>query len=172
MITKKLGFITGAIALTTVGTMAAFGQLPGTSDASADTSDAAASSMADGQTITVYKSPTCGCCQSWVEHLETHGFETDVVDTDDLYEIKQEEGVPRQLSSCHTAVIDGHVIEGHVPAADILAYLESPVFEDGGLSVPGMPQGSPGMETGRVDDYQVVAFDEQGQFQVFREYTD
>ncbi len=170
MITNKLGFVVGAIALTTVGTMAAYVQFSTTSE-TAEAASTTNAALAEAQPITVYKSPSCGCCQSWVEHLETHGFETDVVNSDALYDIKQEQGVPRQLSSCHTAIVDGHVIEGHVPAADILAYLENPVFANGGLAVPGMPQGSPGMETGRVDDYQVVAFDAQGKAQVFREYT-
>lgn len=171
MNTKKLGLITGAVAVTTVGAVVAFGQFSTETAKAGDFSFAADTAMADGQAITVYKSPTCGCCQSWVEHLEAHGFQAEVVNTDTLYEIKQEQGVPRQLSSCHTAIIDGYVVEGHVPAADILAYMNDPVFAEGGITVPGMPQGSPGMETGRVDDFQVVAFDESGQARVFREYA-
>lgn len=122
--------------------------------------------------ITIYKSPNCGCCQSWAEHLAAKSFETRIVDTDNLNEIKQKHDVPRDMASCHTALIDDLVIEGHVPANDIVAYLEDPQFNTVGLSVPGMPHGTPGMETGRKDDYQVIAFSANGQQRVFREHKD
>ena len=126
----------------------------------------------DGRAITIYKSPSCGCCQSWVEYLEANGFETKIVNTNNLYEIKQKHNVPREMASCHTALINDLVIEGHVPASDILAYLENPQFNIIGLSVPGMIQGSPGMETGKKEEYQVIAFSANGQQSVFREYKD
>lgn len=122
--------------------------------------------------ITIYKSANCGCCQSWAEHLAANGFETRIVETNNLNAVKQEHGVTRDMASCHTALIDGLVIEGHVPAGDILAYLENPQPDTTGLSVPGMPHGTPGMETGRKDDYQVIAFNANGQQRVFREHTD
>lgn len=122
--------------------------------------------------ITVYKSPSCSCCTGWAEHLERNGFEVNVKDTNNINEIKIKHRVPREMSSCHTALIDGLVVEGHVPAADIVAYLENPQFNTVGLSVPGMVQGSPGMETGTKEDYQVIAFRANGQKSVFREHKD
>lgn len=130
------------------------------------------SNDADVRAITIYKSPSCGCCQSWAEYLEANGFETKIVNTNNLYEIKQKHNVPREMASCHTALINDLVIEGHVPATDILAYLENPQFNIVGLSVPGMVQGTPGMETGKKEDYQVIAFSANGQQSVFREYKD
>ncbi len=95
--------------------------------------------------IQVYKSPWCGCCAAWVDHLERNGYGAVVHDVETLTTIKQMAGVPRDLRSCHTAIIDGYVVEGHVPAAAIDRLLaERPDIH--GLSVPGMPQGSPGME--------------------------
>jgi hypothetical protein len=73
----------------------------------------------DLKTITVYKSPTCGCCTKWVNHLQDNGFKVEAINRKDMNGIKSEAGIPRQLASCHTAIIDGYVIEGHVPAADI-----------------------------------------------------
>lgn len=95
-----------------------------------------------------------------------------VEDTNNINEIKMKHEVPREMASCHTALIDDLVIEGHVPAADIVAYLENPQFNTVGLSVPGMVQGSPGMETGTKQDYQVIAFRANGQQSVFREHKD
>lgn len=138
----------------------------------AEATASVASNSASGPAITMYKSPNCSCCQSWAEHLDAHGFEISIVETDNLNEVKQEHGVPRSMASCHTALIDDLVIEGHVPADDIVAYLENPQFNTVGLSVPGMPHGTPGMETGRKDDYQVLAFNSNGQTRVFSEYKD
>ncbi|MBD3639511.1 MAG: DUF411 domain-containing protein [Marinobacter sp.] len=168
MKTQKLALYTGVAAIVIAAgatTLAIQADEPTQSTASIATNGKA------GPTITIYKSPSCGCCQSWVEHLEANGFETDTIDTNNINEIKQANGVPREMASCHTALIGDVVIEGHVPAADILAYLENPQFNTIGLSVPGMVQGSPGMETGRRDDYQVIAFRANGQQSVFREYT-
>ncbi len=137
-----------------------------------ESSAAQASTGEAGPAITIYKSPNCGCCQSWAEHLDANGFETTIVETDNLNEVKQSHGVPRDMASCHTALIGDLVIEGHVPASDIVAYLEDPQFSTVGLSVPGMPHGTPGMETGRKDDYQVIAFSANGQQRVFREHKD
>ena len=119
----------------------------------------APTSQAEGPAIRVHKTPWCGCCGDWVAHLEANGFEVTVVEQEDLTPVKDLLGVPRPLGSCHTAQVDGYVIEGHVPAADIRRLLlERP---DGvrGLAVLGMPVGSPGMEMGdRRDPYDVVAF--------------
>jgi hypothetical protein len=119
-------------------------------------------------TVQVYKSPTCGCCANWVTHLQQHGFTTRVTETDDVAAIKAQRGVPARVQSCHTAVVDGYVIEGHVPAADVQRLLkERPAVV--GIAVPGMPIGSPGMEVPgqKPQKYDVVAFDKQGQTRVF-----
>ena len=119
--------------------------------------------------VTVYKSPTCGCCGAWVNHLEDNGFDVDVVNHQDVSTYKQKLGVPEHLYSCHTAVVDGYVIEGHVPASDIRRMLTEKRSVRG-LSVPGLPHGSPGMETGRVDHYKVLTFDEHQNTHVFSSY--
>lgn len=107
--------------------------------------------------ITVYKSPTCKCCTGWVEHMRKHGYKVIVKETVDMDAIKADLGVPRELGSCHTAIVGKYVIEGHVPAADIdLLLKKKPKIA--GIAVPGMPAGSPGMEVGRVDRYDVVTF--------------
>ena len=106
----------------------------------------------------VYKTETCGCCDDWIDHVKEAGFKVESTNLRDLNSKKQELGLPYELASCHTAVIDGYIIEGHVPASDIQRLLqERPRIS--GLTVPGMPHGSPGMETGRVDPYEVLAFD-------------
>ncbi len=119
--------------------------------------------------ITVYKSPYCGCCTQWIEHMEEHGFEVTAKNVEDTGAIKQQHGVTRELASCHTAVVDGYVIEGHVPAADVKRLLEErPDVE--GLAVPGMPMGSPGMEGPRSEPYNVVSFDADGNIEVVNSY--
>ena len=168
MKTMKLALYTG-IAAVVIGAGATLAIQANESDQS---SVAQAESGKTVQAITIYKSPNCGCCQDWAEHLATNGFDTRIVETDNLNEIKQQHGVPRDMASCHTALVDDLVIEGHVPANDILAYLEDPQFNTAGLSVPGMPHGTPGMETGRKDDYQVIAFNANGKQGVFREHKD
>jgi hypothetical protein len=120
-------------------------------------------------TITVYKDPSCGCCKSWVEHLIKHGYRVEAKDTPEMTEIKRTLGVPDRLSACHTAVVNGYLIEGHVPAADIARLLkEKPRVA--GLAVPGMPMGSPGMEGPRSQHYQVLSFDKTGKTKVFASY--
>jgi hypothetical protein len=120
-----------------------------------------------GPTVEVFKSPTCGCCANWVKHLEANGFTTKVTDVDDMTQVKAKYGVPGRLQSCHTAVVNGYVLEGHVPAADVQRLLkERPSVA--GVAVPGMPIGSPGMEQGSiVQPYNVMTFDKQGQTSVF-----
>lgn len=119
----------------------------------------------------VFKTPTCGCCKGWVAHLEEAGFEVEVEDLNDLTPVKDRMGVPTELRSCHTAEIDGLVIEGHVPAETIRQ-----VMADrgnlAGIAVPGMPIGSPGMEMpGRAADrYQVVGYAADGQRRVVAEH--
>src|SRR5690606_24861579 len=106
--------------------------------------------------LLVHKSPSCGCCVHWVEHMREAGFPVEVRDVDDVHAVKERVGVPTGKASCHTAEIAGYFIEGHVPATDVKRLLaESP--EARGLTVPGMPAGSPGMEMpdGRVQPYAV-----------------
>ncbi|MDQ7041324.1 MAG: DUF411 domain-containing protein [Rhodothermus sp.] len=121
-------------------------------------------------TLTVFKSPTCGCCTKWVDHMKAAGFTVRVEDLQNLSTIKARFRVPGSLHSCHTAIVEGYVIEGHVPAADVWRLLqEKPDVT--GLAVPGMPIGSPGMEQGfRVDPYEVLAFTTDGRTRVFARY--
>ena len=127
--------------------------------------------VAEGVPITVYKTPTCGCCTAWEDHLREAGFQVESLVRDNLVPIKQRKGITRELASCHTAVVDGYVVEGHVPAADVLRMLEErPGIT--GLTVPGMPMGSPGMEGPYEDPYDVVAFDkESGRQYVYSSYN-
>ena len=120
-------------------------------------------------TITVYKDPNCGCCRNWIAHLIKNGYRVDAKDTPDMDQIKTTLGVPTALHSCHTAIVAGYLIEGHVPAADIDRLLATkPKVK--GLGVPGMPMGSPGMEGGAKQHYQVMAFDRTGKASVFARY--
>lgn len=123
-----------------------------------------------GTLVEVWKDPNCGCCSAWVEHLEAAGFETRTHASHDMAAVKAGHDVPVELASCHTAVIDGYVIEGHVPAADIRRLLETRP-DVAGLAVPGMPHGSPGMETGRFDDYAVHAWTDAGETRIVNRYT-
>ena len=119
--------------------------------------------------ITVYKSPSCGCCRKWVEHLRTNGFDVSTRDLDDLSEVKATFGVPQKLQSCHTATVGSYVVEGHVPADSIKRMLrERPKIA--GLAVPGMPQGSPGMEGGTPEHYDVIAFERAGRTRLYAKY--
>jgi len=116
--------------------------------------------------VTVYKSPTCGCCGKWVSYLEENGFSVVTHEVRDVTPMKRLHGVPQELASCHTALIGDYVIEGHVPAADIRRLLEeAPNVK--GIAVPGMPIGSPGMEGPHPEAYRVVAWSESGSTEEF-----
>ena len=118
--------------------------------------------------LSVFKSPTCGCCSKWVDHMKAAGFETRVQDVEDMASVKAKLGVATEISSCHTAQVDGYVIEGHVPATSVQRLLkERPKVV--GLAVPGMPMGSPGMEvpSGQKDSYAVLAFEKGGKTSVY-----
>lgn len=123
-------------------------------------------------TMTVYKSPDCGCCQKWIDHLQHGGFAVTGINTHDLNRVKHEHSIAPQYQSCHTGIVDGYVFEGHVPAAVIQRFLQQPPADAVGLSVPGMPIGSPGMEMGgRHDDYDVLLLKKDGSSEVYQRVT-
>lgn len=117
--------------------------------------------------VTVYKDPNCGCCHKWVDHMKANGFKVVAHDTSDMDAVKKSFGVPSDLQSCHTGVVGGYAFEGHVPADVIRKLLAEKPKDIRGVAVPGMPQGSPGMETGRVDHYDIIAFDRAGKTKVY-----
>lgn len=120
--------------------------------------------------INVYRSPDCSCCGGWIDHLKTHGFSVQDFPTPDIEAVKQRYKVPDNLTSCHTAIVNGYVIEGHVPANDIKRLLqERPNVS--GLSVPQMPVGTPGMEIGdKFDPFTVFSFAPKNKIMVFKDY--
>ncbi len=121
--------------------------------------------------MTVYRSPTCGCCGVWVEHAQQHGFKIEDIETEEMEALKQKHNIPAELASCHTTIIDGYVMEGHIPADDIKRFLAEKPDNMLGLSVPGMPIGTPGMEAKDIKQpFQVLAFNDQGEVKVFNEY--
>jgi hypothetical protein len=171
-------FVRSALVLSLAGAAACGGSdapdAAPASDAAAPAAPAAPSAEAppagDGPLVTVWKSPTCGCCTKWVEHMQANGFRTVVHDVDDIDAAKREHGVPGHLGSCHTAEVGGYALEGHVPA-EVVRRLLSERPQVAGVAVPGMPIGSPGMEVGsRKDPYDVIAFTKDGQTQVFQTF--
>jgi hypothetical protein len=127
---------------------------------------------AEERILYVAKSPTCGCCGAWVEHMTAAGFKAQVQNVTDewLYQMKGRLGVTQELASCHTARIDGYVIEGHVPAADVARLLEERP-DAVGLTAPGMPIGSPGMEMGgEVEPHDILLIRRDGATEVFARY--
>ena len=120
--------------------------------------------------IVVYKNPECGCCTKWVKYLQDNNYNVTIEHTRDVLAVKKRLGVPEKLAACHTAVIDGYVVEGHITHRDIKRLL---LFRPDvkGIAVPGMPVGTPGMESGNtVQRYNVMSFDEQGTVEVFVEH--
>lgn len=121
----------------------------------------------------VYRSPTCGCCTDWVGYMEEHGYTVTVEEVQDLAAVKAEHGVPPTMQSCHTAVIDGYVVEGHVPVEDVEQLL-SERLDVVGIAVPGMPIGSPGMEVAGAEPqpFNVVTFDATGNTEVYSTHNE
>jgi hypothetical protein len=119
-----------------------------------------------GPEMEVWKSAACGCCTAWVRHVEAAGFTVRVTEMEDVIPVKERLGVPPELSSCHTARVGGYVVEGHVPADDILRLLRARP-QIAGIFLPGMPLGSPGMEAPRGEPYEVLALDAKGKTSVF-----
>ena len=124
------------------------------------------SAQSAAKPITVYASPSCECCHKWVKHLKDNGFDVRVENVDDVTVQKRKLGVPETLWSCHTATVAGYVIEGHVPA-DLIQKALSERPNIAGLSAPGMPNGSPGMEGTGKDTYEIVAFTKDGETQTY-----
>ncbi len=118
--------------------------------------------------ITMYRGEACNCCVKWAQYLENQGMEVIDETVDNLQVIKQRENIAPAMQSCHTAIIDGYVVEGHVPADDILRMIAQQP-DAIGIAVPGMPAGSPGMEVGHSESYEVLLFD-RDKFSVFAEY--
>ena len=120
-----------------------------------------------GPELVVYKNASCGCCGKWAEHMRRNGFRVVAHDVEDLDSIKAKWRIPGALASCHTAVVGGYAIEGHVPADTVQRLLRAKPAGVVGLAVPGMPQGSPGMESPTPQPYEVIAFDARGVGRVF-----
>lgn len=138
----------------------------------AEASTASGAAPSEGlDPIMVYMSPTCGCCSGWVDHLRENGFTVETSLIQDMASVKQEYGIPPVMGSCHTAMVGGYLVEGHVPAPDIRRLLdERPDVR--GIAVPGMPMGSPGMEGGFTEAYQVLTFDTDGRSTVWARHGD
>ena len=117
----------------------------------------------------VYKSPSCGCCADWIAHLQRNGFRVKVVEATNARAVRRDLGVPEQLASCHTALIGGYVVEGHVPAATIRRLITEKTTAIG-VSVPGMPVGAPGMAGPHAEPFVVYLFDERGRARPFDTY--
>ena len=121
--------------------------------------------------VSAFRSPTCGCCGAWLDHMKSQGFKVKDHLVEDMEGIKREHNIPSDLTSCHTAIVGGYVVEGHIPAADVIRLLsEQPAIA--GIAVPGMPIGSPGMESGnRREPYTVFSFTADGEITTFQEHT-
>lgn len=132
--------------------------------------DKVKTALEDNTAITVNRSPNCNCCHKWIEHLEQHGFDVKDQVTHNLEAVPARQDVPVVMRSCHTAEINGYLIEGHVPAQDIkLLLAQKPDII--GLSVPRMPVGTPGMEMGtKKDNFTVISFDKDQQYRIFNRY--
>jgi len=126
--------------------------------------------MTAAPVIEVFKTESCGCCSAWVEHLKANGFVTRVVNVDNPSDYRERSGIPNELGSCHTGLVQGYAIEGHVPASDIKRLLATKP-KARGLAVPGMPLGSPGMEGPRKDPFDVLLVDAKGRSSVFKHYN-
>lgn len=133
---------------------------------------ACAPRSAEGKAVVVYEDPNCGCCGGWVSHMKRAGFPVTVVEQPDLTVVRARYGVPEAAASCHTAVVEGYFIEGHVPPEDVRRLLATrPAAR--GLAVPGMPSGSPGMDApdGRVGPYAVLLVLQDGSSSVFARHA-
>ena len=135
----------------------------------ANTSSGARPTRAAAASMTVYRDPSCGCCEAWAGFARDAGYQVELIDHPDMAAIKRQYGVPDELLSCHTTIVGGYAIEGHVPLGDVERLLKERPVGVRGLAVPGMPRGSPGMEMpdGSKDRFEVLAFDAAGRTSVF-----
>lgn len=122
--------------------------------------------------VILYKSPSCGCCEKWADIMQDKGYQIEVKPQRDWTQIRRDSGMPQSLHSCHTALIDGYVIEGHVPEADIARLLKAKPSDIAGLSAPGMPLHSPGMAKPdqSYKEFNVMSFDKKGNTHVYQQY--
>lgn len=120
--------------------------------------------------IRVYKDPSCGCCSKWIDHMNANGFVASVIDGD-MRPIKKQYNVPQRLESCHTTIVGGYVIEGHVPADDVKKLLAAKPKGIVGLTIPGMPASAPGMDMTPFQPYDVLSFDKDGKTAVYAKHT-
>jgi hypothetical protein len=159
------------LAVTALGFLAACARADAAPQSSRPEATSDASQAPQLPTIVVYKSPTCGCCEGWVQHMREAGFSVDARDVGDaqLVDVKTQAGVPPQLQTCHTALVDGYVIEGHVPAEQIKRLLADRPPDVVGIAVPGMPMGAPGMEGPGAEPYKVYSWKRDGSGAVFAE---
>lgn len=162
---RKLIYGGGAVVLAValvVGSGAIDSRGPGTDSAVI----ASAGVPAGAASVTLYKNPTCACCADWAEHMRENGYRVDVKDGADLAGVRAEHGIPFSAASCHTAVVDGYALEGHVPAGVVTRMLEERP-QVAGLAVPGMPMGVPGMPGEGLRSYDVLSFTQDGATQVY-----
>lgn len=160
-------FLTRIVCVTWL-TLGVLGCSSSDQDATPKAAETTAEKANQSANMLVYKSPTCGCCGEWVEHMESAGYSADVHNQENLNSIKKELGILPQVQSCHSAVIDNYVFEGHVPAKLITRFLSEKPKDALGLAVPGMPIGSPGMEMGdRIDPYDVLLLNKDGSTEVY-----
>jgi hypothetical protein len=159
---RRMMFVSGTVLLVAVGALL---EIPG-ADARPTPPKRALPATTKPIAIKVYKTPTCGCCKSWVEHLQKNGFVVESVNMPDLSAVKTKYGVKPALQACHTAVVGNYVVEGHVPA-DLIKKILTERPKVAGLAVPGMPMGSPGMEGAFKQHYDVYTFDGKGKTTVY-----
>jgi hypothetical protein len=126
---------------------------------------------AESAHVVMHKNPGCGCCDLWADHLRSFGFTVDSTEDPRILEFKSDHGIPGPLMSCHTAIVDGYFVEGHVPASDILRLLKEKPAHVTGIAVPGMPLGSPGMEHPRPEDFNTIALLSDGSAYVFESHA-
>ena len=151
----------------TIGVVVAIGALILFARASNDATDTTTYEQSKSDVMTVYKTEACGCCLKWIDHLETNGLEVEVVNVASTAPTREHFGVPPQLLSCHTGSIDGYWVEGHVPADLIEKLMAEKPTHILGLSAPGMPLGSPGMESPNPVQYDVIAYHIDGTTSVY-----
>ncbi|HEX8907251.1 MAG TPA: DUF411 domain-containing protein [Longimicrobiaceae bacterium] len=157
----------GALALSLTAAVACGSNAGTRQPAERTTGGAPAATPADAPLAVVYKSPTCGCCNAWVDHMRQSGFRVETHDTDNVDQVKNESGVPQNARSCHTAKVGAYAIEGHVPADLVKRLLQEHPADIAGLAVPGMVTGSPGMEGPNPQHYDVIAFHKDGTTSVY-----